>query len=115
MPASGSDLGRILRSGSTRRPTIITTPASTSPARAVRSASTRSCGIGLTASERALIEAAAQAETTRSLAEFNAENAKALKLLRSDPRIKIVRFNDDLIKTFGELSGELLADQAAKD
>ena len=70
---------------------------------------------GLTASERALIEAAAQAETTRSLAEFNAENAKALKLLRSDPRIKIVRFNDDLIKTFGELSGELLADQAAKD
>jgi TRAP-type mannitol/chloroaromatic compound transport system substrate-binding protein len=39
---------------------------------------------GLTASERALIEAAAQAETTRSLAEFNAENVKALKRLRDD-------------------------------
>jgi TRAP-type mannitol/chloroaromatic compound transport system substrate-binding protein len=70
---------------------------------------------GLTASERALIETAAQAETTRSLAQFNAENLKSLKLLRADPRIKIVRFNDDLIKTFGKLSKEVLADTAAKD
>jgi TRAP-type mannitol/chloroaromatic compound transport system substrate-binding protein len=70
---------------------------------------------GLTASERALIEAAAQAETTRSLAEFNTENVKALKLLRADERIKILRFNDKLIKTFGKLSKEVLADTAAKD
>ena len=70
---------------------------------------------GLTAAERVLIEAAAQAETTRSLAEFNVENVKALKLLRSDPRIKIVRFNDQLIRTFGKLSKEVLADTAAKD
>jgi TRAP-type mannitol/chloroaromatic compound transport system substrate-binding protein len=70
---------------------------------------------GLTASERALIEAAAQAEVTRSLAECNAENVKSLKLLRSDNRIKIRRFNDDLIKTFGRLSKEVLADTAAKD
>ena len=59
---------------------------------------------GLTASERALIEIAAAAELTRSLAEYNAENAKALKLLRADPRIKILRFNDTLIKEFGKLS-----------
>jgi TRAP-type mannitol/chloroaromatic compound transport system substrate-binding protein len=70
---------------------------------------------GLTASERALIEAATQAEVTRSLAEFNAENIKSLKLLRDDKRIKIRRFNDDLIKTFGKLSKEVLADTAAKD
>jgi TRAP-type mannitol/chloroaromatic compound transport system substrate-binding protein len=70
---------------------------------------------GLTASERALIEAAAQAEVTRSLAEFNAENIKSLKLLRADKRIKILRFNDELIKTFGKLSKEVLADTAAKD
>jgi TRAP-type mannitol/chloroaromatic compound transport system substrate-binding protein len=70
---------------------------------------------GLTASERALIEAAAQAESTRSLAEFNTENIKSLKLLRADPRIKIVRFNDELIRTFGKLSKEVLADTAAKD
>ena len=70
---------------------------------------------GLTASEHALIEAAAQAEVTRSLAEFNAENIKSLKLLRADKRIKITRFNDGLIKVFGKLSKEVLADIAAKD
>ena len=70
---------------------------------------------GLTASERALIEAAAQAEVTRSLAEFNAENVKALKLLRADDRIKILRFNDQLIKAFGKLTKEVLADMAAND
>jgi TRAP-type mannitol/chloroaromatic compound transport system substrate-binding protein len=70
---------------------------------------------GLTASERALIETAAQAEVTQSLAEFNVENIKSLKLLRADKRIKILRFNDELIRTFGKLSKEVLADTAAKD
>jgi TRAP-type mannitol/chloroaromatic compound transport system substrate-binding protein len=70
---------------------------------------------GLTPSERAIIEAAAQAEVTRSLAEFNAENVKSLKLLRADKRIKILRFSDELIKTFGKLSKEVVADTAAKD
>jgi TRAP-type mannitol/chloroaromatic compound transport system substrate-binding protein len=70
---------------------------------------------GLTSSERALIEAAAQAEVTRSLARFNAENIKSLKILRNDKRIKILRFNDELIKVFGKLSKEVLADVAAKD
>jgi TRAP-type mannitol/chloroaromatic compound transport system substrate-binding protein len=70
---------------------------------------------GLTASERALIETAAQAEVTRSLAEFNAENVKALQHLRAEGRIKILRFNDELVKTYGKLSKEVLADIAAKD
>jgi TRAP-type mannitol/chloroaromatic compound transport system substrate-binding protein len=70
---------------------------------------------GLTHSERALIEASAQAETTRSLAEFAAENVKSLKLLRASARIKIRRFSDELIKTFDKLSKEVLADTAAKD
>jgi TRAP-type mannitol/chloroaromatic compound transport system substrate-binding protein len=61
---------------------------------------------GLSASERVIIEAAAQAEVTRSLAQFNSENVKALKLLRTDGRIKIRRFGDELIKTFGKLSKE---------
>ena len=69
----------------------------------------------LTASEHAQIEAAAHAEVTRSLAEFNAQNVKSLKLLRSEERIKIRRFDDELIKTFGKLSKEVLADTAAKD
>ena len=62
-----------------------------------------------------IIGAAAQAEVTRSLAEFNAENVKSLKLLRADERIKILRFSDALIKEFGRLSREVLADTAAKD
>jgi TRAP-type mannitol/chloroaromatic compound transport system substrate-binding protein len=70
---------------------------------------------GLTPSDRALIEAAAQAEVTRSLAQFNAENVKALKQLRADKRVKITRFNDELIRVFGKLSKEVLADTAAKD
>ncbi len=70
---------------------------------------------GLTASERSLIEAAAHAEVTRSLAQFNAENVKALKRLRDDKRVKIRRFNDELIKVFGKLSKQVLADIAAKD
>jgi len=70
---------------------------------------------GLSASERALIEAAAAAEVTRSLAQHNSENVKALGVLREDERIKIRRFSDELIKTFGKLSKEVLADTAAKD
>ena len=66
-------------------------------------------------SDRALIKAAAQAEVTRSLAQFNAENVKALKRLRDEKRIKIVSFNSELIKVFGKLSKDVLADFAAKD
>jgi TRAP-type mannitol/chloroaromatic compound transport system substrate-binding protein len=70
---------------------------------------------GLPASDRALIEAAAQAEVTRTLAEYNAENVRALKVLRADPRIKILRFSEALNKEFGRLSKEVIADTAAKD
>jgi TRAP-type mannitol/chloroaromatic compound transport system substrate-binding protein len=70
---------------------------------------------GFMPSEQALIEAAAQAEVTRSLAEFNAENVKAFKLLRAESRIKLLRFSDELIKVYGKLSKEVLADIAAKD
>jgi TRAP-type mannitol/chloroaromatic compound transport system substrate-binding protein len=70
---------------------------------------------GLTPTERAVIEAAATAEVSRSLAAFNAENARALKKLREEQRVKIVRFNDALIKTFGRLSKEVLSETANKD
>ena len=70
---------------------------------------------GLAPPERALIEAAAAAEVTRSLAQFNAENVKWLKVLRAEERIKTRRFNDELIKVLGKLSKEVIADTAAKD
>jgi TRAP-type mannitol/chloroaromatic compound transport system substrate-binding protein len=65
--------------------------------------------------DRALIEAAAGAELTRSLAQCNAENMRALEVLRTDPRIKIRRFNEDLIRKIGKLSKEVVAEIAAKD
>lgn len=70
---------------------------------------------GLTPSDRVLIETAAQAEITRSLAQYNAENVRALRQLREEKRIKLTRFNDELIKVFGKLSREVLADVAKKD
>jgi TRAP-type mannitol/chloroaromatic compound transport system substrate-binding protein len=70
---------------------------------------------GFAAAEQALIEVAAAAELTRSLAESNAENVKALKVLRADPRIKILRFNDELIREFSRLSKEVVAEIGAKD
>jgi TRAP-type mannitol/chloroaromatic compound transport system substrate-binding protein len=35
--------------------------------------------------------------------------------LRTDERIRIRRFSDELIKTFGKLSNDVLVDLAAKD
>ena len=49
------------------------------------------------------------------LAEFNAENVKWLKVLRNNKRVKILRFNDQLINAFAKLSKEVIADTAAKD
>ena len=40
---------------------------------------------------------------------------RSLKQLRAESRVKILRFNDGLIKVFGKLSKEVLADTAAKD
>jgi TRAP-type mannitol/chloroaromatic compound transport system substrate-binding protein len=70
---------------------------------------------GLTASERALIEAAAAAEVTKSLAEMNAQNVKSLKALRAESRIKIRRFSDRLLKVAGKVSKAVLADVGARD
>jgi TRAP-type mannitol/chloroaromatic compound transport system substrate-binding protein len=70
---------------------------------------------GLTAAERYLIETAVAAELTRSLAQFNAENVKALIALRSEKRVKITRFNDTLIKEFARYGKDVLTDTAAKD
>ena len=69
----------------------------------------------LTQSERSIIEIAAAAELSRSLAKFNAENARSLRILRGDERIKILRFNDELLREFGRLSKEVVAEVGAKD
>ena len=50
---------------------------------------------GLAPSERTADRSRRWGEVSRSLAECNAENVKALKMLRADERIKIRRFNDE--------------------
>ena len=70
---------------------------------------------GLKGSDRALIETAAAAEVTRSLAEMNAQNVKSLKVLRAGKRIKIRRFSDELLKVAAKISREVYSELAAKD
>ena len=66
-------------------------------------------------SDQLLIETATASEFTRSLAQFNTENAKILNVLRANPKIKLIKFNDRLVKVFGKISKEVIADTAAKD
>jgi len=59
--------------------------------------------------DRRLIEAAAASEFAVSLAEFNANNALALGKLRADGSVKIRRFGDALLRTFAEISRDVVA------
>jgi len=69
----------------------------------------------LTAEERGLITTVANAEYAYSLAEFNTNNAKSLQELRQDKNIEIRKFDDSILKAFGEHSGEVMAEVGAKD
>jgi TRAP-type mannitol/chloroaromatic compound transport system substrate-binding protein len=66
-------------------------------------------------SDRRLIEAAAAGEYAVSLAEFNTNNAIALGKLRAEGSIKILRFDDTLLKSFAEISRDLVAEIGSGD
>ena len=69
----------------------------------------------LTPADRGLVEAAAAAEYVRSLAEFNANNALWLRKLRDDGAVKILSFDDSLLRAFHEVSKDVIAEIGAKD
>jgi TRAP-type mannitol/chloroaromatic compound transport system substrate-binding protein len=69
----------------------------------------------LDANDRALIEIVAAGEYARALAEFNANNAQALRILRADSAIKILKFNDSLLKAFHTVSQDVVAEAGAGD
>jgi TRAP-type mannitol/chloroaromatic compound transport system substrate-binding protein len=69
----------------------------------------------LGASDRKLIEAVAACEYARSLAEFNANNALSLRKLREEGAVKILRFEDSLLKAFLEVSTGVVADIGSRD
>ncbi len=52
------------------------------------------------ASDRRVIEAVAACEYARSLAEFNANNALSLRKLRDEGIVKILKFDDSVLKAF---------------
>jgi TRAP-type mannitol/chloroaromatic compound transport system substrate-binding protein len=67
------------------------------------------------ASDRRVIEAVAACEYTRSLAEFNANNALSLRKLRDEGTVKILKFDDSLLKAFLAISKDVVAEIGSGD
>jgi TRAP-type mannitol/chloroaromatic compound transport system substrate-binding protein len=67
------------------------------------------------AGDRQIIEAVAACEYARSLAEFNANNALALRRLRDDSAVKILKFDDTLLKAFLGVSRDVVAEIGSGD
>jgi TRAP-type mannitol/chloroaromatic compound transport system substrate-binding protein len=61
-------------------------------------------------SDQRIIEAAAAAEYVRTLAEFNANNALSLRKLRDEGAVKVLKFDDSLLKAFFEISKDVIAE-----
>ena len=83
--------------------------------RAFRSASTSGVWESFDASDRRLIEAVAAGEYAHSLAEFNANNALSLRKLRDEGTVKILKFDDSLLKAFLEISKDVVAAAGSGD
>ena len=61
------------------------------------------------------IEAVAAGEYARSLAEFNANNALSLRKLRDEGTVKILKFDNSLLKAFLTISKDVVAEIGAGD
>jgi TRAP-type mannitol/chloroaromatic compound transport system substrate-binding protein len=59
--------------------------------------------------DRQLFEMAAAGEYSISLAEFNTNNALALRKLRAQSSLRILKFDDAMLRTFAEISEEVVA------
>jgi TRAP-type mannitol/chloroaromatic compound transport system substrate-binding protein len=60
--------------------------------------------------DQRLIEAAAAGEYATSLAEFNTNNALALRTLRAGGTVQIRRFDDAILETLAEVGEEVVAE-----
>jgi TRAP-type mannitol/chloroaromatic compound transport system substrate-binding protein len=67
------------------------------------------------ANDRRVIEAVAAGEYARSLAEFNANNALSLRKLRDEGAVKILKFDDSLLKSFLTISKDVVAEIGSRD
>jgi TRAP-type mannitol/chloroaromatic compound transport system substrate-binding protein len=67
------------------------------------------------AGDRRLIEACTAGEYAHSLAEFNTNNALSLRKLRDEGAVKILKFDDSLLKAFHEISNDVVAQAGSGD
>jgi TRAP-type mannitol/chloroaromatic compound transport system substrate-binding protein len=67
------------------------------------------------ASDRRLIEDATAAEYTRSLAEFDFNNALWLRRLRDEGTVKILKFDDSVLKELFGISKDVIAEVSSGD
>ncbi|HEY7247389.1 MAG TPA: TRAP transporter substrate-binding protein [Xanthobacteraceae bacterium] len=67
------------------------------------------------ATDRQVIEAVAASEYARSLAEFNANNALSLRELRNERTVKILKFDDSLLRAFLAMSRDVVAEIGSGD
>lgn len=65
--------------------------------------------------DRKLIETAAASEYTVSLAEFDTNNAMAMRDLRMRGDVELHRFDDAMLRTFAGISEEVVAEAGASD
>jgi TRAP-type mannitol/chloroaromatic compound transport system substrate-binding protein len=66
-------------------------------------------------SDRELIEAVAAAEYARSLAESDINNARALRKLRDEGRVKIAKFNEPVLSAIHQISKDVVAEIGSRD
>lgn len=85
------------------------------PGAAVSLAVNKKLWDGLDGTDKSIIEGAAAAENTRSLAEATAGNATALEQLVKDPEIQIRKVDDSILQELGKISGEVLSESSRKD
>jgi TRAP-type mannitol/chloroaromatic compound transport system substrate-binding protein len=67
------------------------------------------------AGDKQLFETCAAAEYARSLAEFNTNNAIALRKLRDEGRVKILKFDDTVLKALYGISKDVVAQAGSGD
>jgi TRAP-type mannitol/chloroaromatic compound transport system substrate-binding protein len=65
--------------------------------------------------DRRLIESSALAEYGHSLAEFNTNNSFSLRKLRDEGRVKILKFDDSMLKAFADMSKDVVAKAGSGD
>jgi len=64
---------------------------------------------------RRVIEDASAAEYARSLAEFNANNALSLRKLRAEGAVKILKFDDSILKELYRVSRDVVAELSLRN